>query len=283
MGRGIKGGALGRKFLWLALFFGILCGLENHYQLLRLVELTVEPPGSLPETVLWKSVGSLSRRFWILPMMRRSAIARELGERYPAEIKITSPGWGRIGIAVRPYVPWLSLSYEGREYILSAEGFIWPKHFSVGTGKTSAEGQRLQSWEWDKQLLNPFIDPNRRDSSVQKSSLPIAEIRQWEDSLAGKSWLGNRIRTVVFARGGQRYLKVIAQRNNQRIQLELKDDPRDWEAVFAAVKGILSDPDLSKQGILVIDATYEGKIVARMVSPDGTGGKRLRPEGSESN
>lgn len=78
-------------------------------------------------------------------------------------------------------------------------------------------------------------------------------------------------------------MKVIAQRNNQRIQLELKDDPRDWEAVFAAVKRILSDPDLSKQEILVIDATYEGKIVARMVSPDGTGGKRLRPEGSETN
>jgi hypothetical protein len=216
-------------------------------------------------------------------MMRRRTIARELGERYPAEIKISSSGWGKIGIAVRPFVPWLSFFYEGQEYILSVEGFIWPKRFSVQGGKTPPNGEYLPGWEWDKQLLNPFVDPNRRDSAVQKSTLPIAEIRLWEERLARESWLGNRVRTTVSARGGQRYLKVIAQRNNQRIQLELKDDPREWEAVFPAVRRILADPDVSKQGTLVIDATYEGKIVSRIVTPDGTDGKRLRPEGSESN
>ena len=283
MARGTKRGGPGRKLLVLALFFGILCGLENHYQLLRLVELTIEPPESLPDSVLWSSIGSLSRRFWVIPVMRRASIARELQERYPAEIRVTSPGWGRIGITVRPYLPWLSISYEGKQYVLSLEGFIWPKGFSVGGVKLPAVGDRLPAWEWEKGLLNPFTDPNRRDSAVQKSALPIAEIGRWEQGLAEKTWLGNRVRTMVSARGGQRVLKVIAQRNNQRIQLELKDDPKEWEAVFAAVRRILADPDLSKQGTLLIDATYEGKIVARIVPPDGTDGKRLRPEGSESN
>lgn len=286
MAPGSKRSGLGRKFLWLALFLGVLCGAESHYQLLRLVELTVDPPGSLPEPVLWRSVGSLSRRFWVIPLLRKDAIARELQERYPAEIRVSITGWGRIGISVRPHVPWLLLVYQGQEFILSQDGTIWPRSFSMEESALKRNGNKpdqLPRWEWDNSLLNPFNDPSRRQSTVQPSTLPLEDLKRWNDGLSKQGWFGRQLKTTVSLRGGVRYLKIIAQRNNQRIQLELGDKTEDWETIFPAIRKILAEPERAGEGNLLIDATYEGKIVARHVPPGGTDGKRLRPEGSESN
>ncbi|MFA0887526.1 MAG: hypothetical protein ACC613_00360 [Synergistales bacterium] len=284
MAPGSRRSGLGRKFLWLALFIGILCGAENHYQLLRLVELTVVPSGSLPDPVLWRSIGSLSRRFWIIPLLRRDAIVRELEERYPAEITVSITGWGRIGISVRPHVPWLVLVYQGQDFILSEDGTIWPRSLSMA--ENAQKGRKpvmLPCWEWDKNLLNPFGDPSRRQSIVQLSTLPVQDLREWNDELSKQGWFGRPLRTTVSMRGGVRYLKVVAQRNSQRIQLELGDKTKEWETIFPAIRKILAEPGRAGEGTLIVDATYEGKIVARHVPPDGTDGKRLRPEGSESN
>lgn len=284
MAPGSKRARPGRKLLWLALLLGVLCGLENHYQLLRLVELTITPQGSLPDPVIWRSIGSLSRRFWVIPLLRRETIARELGERYPARITVSISGWGRIAISAQPHVPWLKVVYQGRDYILSADGYIWPKSFSIGAkrDKPGAEAP-LPRWQWDKALQDPFGDPNRRETIVQKSILPIEELRQWQDRLSKQGWLGKTISVSVSSRGGTRFLKVVAQRNGQRIQLELGDQPGNWETIFSATRKILAEQPRAEGTCLVIDATYEGKIVARNLTPDGTDGKRRRPEGSESN
>ncbi len=284
MARGSKQANPGRKLLWLALLLGILCGFENHYQVLRLVELTVTPPGSLPDPVLWRSIGSLSRRFWVIPVLRREAIARELGERYPAEITFSISGWGRIMIKARSYVPWLDLVYQGREYVLSTDGHIWPKSFSIDAkpGKAAGDGA-LPLWHWDKSLQGPFGDIDRRDKIVQKSILPTEDLRRWQEKLSRQGWLGKPISVTASLRGGTRILKVVAQRNNQRIQLELGDHTENWETIFSATRKILAEKDQAEEPSLVIDATYEGKIVARHVPPDGMDGNRRRPEGSETN
>jgi len=282
--RGSKQANPGRKLLWLALLLGILCGFENHYQVLRLVELTVTPPGSLPDPVLWRSIGSLSRRFWVIPVLRREAIARELGERYPAEITFSISGWGRIMIKARSYVPWLDLVYQGREYVLSTDGHIWPKSFSIDAKPGKAAGDKaLPIWYWDKNLQGPFGDIDRRDKIVQKSILPTEDLRRWQDKLSRQGWLGKPISVTVSLRGGTRILKVVAQRNNQRIQLELGDHTENWETIFSATRKILAEKAQADEPSLVIDATYEGKIVARNVPPDGMDGNRRRPEGSETN
>lgn len=78
-------------------------------------------------------------------------------------------------------------------------------------------------------------------------------------------------------------MKVVAQRNNQRIQLELGDHTENWETIFSATRKILAAEARAEGSSLVIDATYEGKIVARNVPPDGTDVRRRRPEGSETN
>jgi len=274
----------GRKLLWLALLLGVLCGLENHYQALRLVELNIVPQGSLPDPVIWRSIGSLSRRFWVIPLLRRETIARELGERYPARITVSISGWGRIAISVQPHEPWLEVVYQGRDYILSVDGYIWPKSLSIGAkrGKAGAV-EALPRWQWDKTLQGPFGDSNRRETIVQKSILPIEEMRRWQDRISKQGWLGKPIFVEVSSRGGTRFLKVVAQRNGQRIQLELGDQPGNWETIFSATRKILAEQPRAEGTCLVIDATYEGKIVARNLTPDGTDGKRRRPEGSESN
>lgn len=274
----------GRKLLWLALLLGVLCGFENHYQSLRLVELTVTPPGSLPDPVLWRSIGSLSRRFWVIPVLRREAIARELGERYPAGITVSISGWGRLGISVRPRVPWLEMVYQGQDYVLSTDGYIWPRSFSIGTKTEKAGGQPpLPRWQWDKNLQGLFTDANRRGTIVQKSSLPMEDLRQWQEKLSRQGWLGKPISVTVSIRGGARFLKVVAQRNNQRIQLELGDRTENWDTIFSATRKILAERTQAEEPGLIIDATYEGKIVASNVPPDGTDGKRQSPEGSETN
>jgi hypothetical protein len=261
-----------------------LCGFENHYQVLRLVELTVTPPGSLPDPVLWRSIGSLSRRFWVIPVLRREAIARELGERYPAEITFSISGWGRIMIKARSYVPWLDLVYQGREYVLSTDGHIWPKSFSIDAKPGKAAGDKaLPIWYWDKNLQGPFGDIDRRDKIVQKSILPTEDLRRWQEKLSRQGWLGKPISITASLRGGTRILKVVAQRNNQRIQLELGDHTENWETIFSATRKILAEKAQAEEPGLVIDATYEGKIVARNVPPDGMDGNRRRPEGSETN
>jgi hypothetical protein len=274
----------GRKLLWLALLLGVLCGFENHYQALRLVELTVTPPGSLPDPVLWRSIGSLSRRFWVIPVLRREAIARELGERYPAGITVSISGWGRIGISVQPRAPWLEMVYQGQDYVLSTDGYIWPKSFSIGTKIEKTGGQApLPRWQWDKNLQGLFTDTNRRDTIVQKANLPMEDLRRWQEKLSRQGWLGKPIFVTVSIRGGARFLKVVAQRNNQRIQLELGDHTENWETIFSATRKILAERAQAEEPSLIIDATYEGKIVASNVPPDGMDGKRRRPEGSETN
>lgn len=283
MARGSKQANPGRKFLWLALLLGVLCGFENHYQALRLVELTVTPPGSLPDPVLWRSIGSISRRFWVIPVLRREAIARELGERYPAEITFSISGWGRIMITARSYVPWLDLVYQGREYVLSTDGHIWPKSFSIDAKPGKPAGGALPLWHWDKSLQGPFGDIDRRDKIVQKSILPTEDLRRWQEKLSRQGWLGKPISVTASLRGGTRILKVVAQRNNQRIQLELGDHTENWETIFSATRKILAEKAQAEEPSLVIDATYEGKIVARNVPPDGMDGNRRRPEGSETN
>lgn len=284
MARGNKQAGPGRKFLCLALLLGILCGFENHYQVLRLVELTVNPPESLPDAVLWRSIGSLSRRFWVIPLLRREAIARELGERYPAGITVSSSGWGRIGISVQPRIPWIVMAYQGQDYVLSTDGYIWPKSFSIGTKLDKVGGKApLPRWQWDKNLQGPFTDTNRRSSLVQKANLPMEDLRLWQEKLSGQGWLGKQISVTVSLRAGGRFLKVVAQRNNQRIQLELGDHTENWETIFSATRKILAAEARAEGSSLVIDATYEGKIVARNVPPDGTDVRRRRPEGSETN
>ena len=285
MALGSKRANPGRKLLWLALLLGVLCGFENHYQALRLVELTVTPPGSLPDPVLWRSIGSLSRRFWVIPLLRKEAIARELEERYPAGITVSISGWGRIVISAQSYVPWLELVYQGRDYVLSTDGHIWPKSFSIDAkpDKATAGDGQLPLWHWDKSLQGPFGDINKRDTIVQKSTLPMEDLRLWQERLSKQGWLGKTISVTVSLRGGSRFLKVVAQRNNQRIQLELGDHTENWETIFSATRKILAERAQAEQSSLVIDATYEGKIVASNVPPDGMDGKRRRPEGSETN
>ena len=284
MPHGSKQANPGRKLLWFALLLGILCGFENHYQVLRLVELRVTPPGSLPDPVLWRSIGSLSRRFWVIPVLRREAIAQELGERYPAEITVSISGWGRIMISAQSYVPWLNLVYQGSEYVLSTDGHIWPKSFSIDAKPRKAAGDgAIPLWHWDKSLQGPFGDLNRRDKIVQKSTLPIEDLRRWQEKISKQGWLGKPTSVTVSLRGGTRILKVVAQRNNQRIQLELGDQIENWETIFSATRKILAENVQAEETSLVIDATYEGKIVAKNVPPDGMDGKRRRPEGSETN
>lgn len=272
----------GRKLLWVALLLGILCGFESHYQVLRLVELTITPPGSLPDQVLWRSIGSLSRRFWLIPLVRRESIARELEERYPADITVSVSGWGLISITVKPHVPWLEVSCQGKEYTLSSSGHIWPKTLSIRETGDPVKKARLPLWVWGKGLQGPFSDSNRKDTVVQKSVLPLEDLRKWQETLSKQEWLGRPVYTAVSSRGGERFLKVVAQRNEQRIQLELDDQTDGWETVFSATRQILGEQERSEAKMVVIDATYEGKIVARNVVPHGTDGKPGRPEGSES-
>ncbi len=283
MAPGNKAPRKGRKLLWLALLLGILGGFENHYQALRLVELTIDPQGSVPDQVLWRSIGSLSRRFWVIPLIRKETIARELEERYPAGIDVSISGWGRIKVSAHPYVPWLKMVYQGKSYILSRDGHIWPQSFSIGPGGKSGTSAPLPLWEWDKSLQGPFGDPNRRDSVVQASRLPIRDLELWQDGLAKQAWLGKPVSVTVALRGGDRFLRIVAQRNNQRIQLELDDQPANWARIFSAVRKIMAEQAQGEGSSLVIDATYDGKIVARSVPPQGMEDKRRRPEGSESN
>ena len=282
MAHGSKGGRNGRKLLWLALLLGVFCGFESHYQILRLVELTITPPGSLPDQVLWRSIGSFSRRFWLIPLVRRESIARELEERFPADIAVSVSGWGLISIAVKPHIPWIEISYQGKEYTLSSSGYIWPKTLSIPETGDPAKKAPLPLWVWGKGLQGPFSDSNRKDAVVQRSALPLEDLHKWQENLTRQKWLGRPIYAVVSTRGGERFLKIVAQRNEQRIQLELDDQTDGWETVFSAARQILGEQERSEAKIVVIDATYEGKIVARNVVPQGTDSKPGRPEGSES-
>lgn len=282
MAHGSKGNRSVRKLLWLALLLGVLCGFENHYQVLRLVELTITPAGSLPDQVLWRSIGSFSRRFWLIPLVRKESIARELEQHFPADIAVSVSGWGLISITVKPHVPWLEISCQGREYTLSSSGHIWPKTLSMRDTGDPVKRMPLPRWVWGKDLQGPFSDSNRKDEVVQKSALPLEDLRKWQETISRQKWLGRPVYTAVSTRGGERFLKVVAQRNEQRIQLELDDQTDGWETVFSAARQILGEQERSEAKIVVIDATYEGKIVARNVVPQGTDSKPGRPEGSES-
>ena len=286
MARGIRSARPGRAVLWIALLLGVLCGFENHYQALRLVELKIVPAGSLPDPVLWKSIGSLSRRIWVIPVLRRGAITRELEERYPAGINVSVSGWGRISISAVPRLPWIELGYKGQEFVVSTDGYIWPESLSMGwkgVGQRAGKLAKLPHWDWDKDLQAPFEDPGKRENVVQKSTLPIKDVMAWQEKLSAQGWIGKPISVAVSVRGGERFLKVVAQRNKQRIQLEVDDDIEKWDTIFSATRKILSGQPDAGGATLLVDATYEGKIVVGNVPPDGTDGNGRRPEGSESN
>ena len=108
-----------------AVFTGFLLAAEGRYAVMRLGDISVTPPGALPQHVVWGVLTTRQELFWPSLLSSKKEYEEIIENYYPADVKLKLRGWGKFRLEVKPLAPAYKVFWGGKYWYLSEEGKLW--------------------------------------------------------------------------------------------------------------------------------------------------------------
>ncbi|MDR1136831.1 MAG: hypothetical protein LBK91_00785 [Synergistaceae bacterium] len=256
--RRIKGGR--RKWKRYILIASILCGAfyfaEMRYCFFRMRNIVITPGNVIPEEVIWQALPKNVDDFWPLLFFCESRFERRIMDYYPVSVDLAVTGWGKYRVDVAPLDIFLAVSWNSEHWWLSSGGRMWRANLPAGGMVKGMAFPNRPILSWDLRLPVP-IDPEHQRCDIYPSSLPVARITKWYDTLDRIEWK-NSVYCLMAKKIEGRQMVHILLGSSDRITGEIivKDDASDWLSLAAALENIYPSASGGVPDGLVINATY---------------------------
>ncbi|WP_172634024.1 hypothetical protein [Thermanaerovibrio velox] len=256
------------KPLWrivlLALLVGILWGVESNINLMRMLGVTVVPPGLLPEEAVWSILTPTERRFWPLAAFRSEEIAERLESRVPVSAEVSIANWGWLRFRVSPLHPRAMVMWKGRFWLWASEGKVWPASLPQNVtvkGMVYPSGPVVY---WDTSM-DPLFEGASVNREVMPSNVPLVKIMNILDVIRSIRVSDAGLKGLKVLRGDESpigiAIYVSGDAETMRVMFPIKDEA-GAERIFRVLK-ILKEKGAISGDQMLVDCTYKDKIILR--------------------
>jgi hypothetical protein len=215
---------------------GFLYYAEVRYSFFRLREIEVTPGNVIPEDVIWQAFPERAASFWPLLMWGNCNFEKGITNYYPVSAKLSVTGWGKYRLTVTPLEIFLGVSWNSNMWWLSEDGRMWLANLPTMTKVRGLTYPDKPILAWDSQLPLP-MDQERQTGDIYPSSLPMAKIKKWYDTIDKIEW-NKDIYCLIAKRIDGRQVVQILLGDAERIigEIVVKEDASDWLSLAAALK-----------------------------------------------
>ncbi|MDR1470928.1 MAG: hypothetical protein LBS75_00240 [Synergistaceae bacterium] len=244
--------------------FSALCGVlyftEGRYEFFRLRDLAITPANVLSDDIIWRAVPGNANVFWPCLLFRGRDFVRGVADYYPVDVKLKLAGWGRYKVSVSPLDVFLGVSWNSKFWWLSANKRMWRADLPSSASVRGLRFPNRPILAWDPEMAMP-IDPERQMGDVYPSSLPMAKIVKWYDTIEKIAW-NEEIYCLLAKKADGRPVVQILLGSEERITGEIivKDDASDWLPLAAALEKIYPGRAGKVPPGLIINATFTDTI-----------------------
>jgi hypothetical protein len=247
------------KVVLVGILLGSMFSLENRLHLMRTRKIELYPPHCEIEEFLWDSIDAKSMRFWpkaYLELLKFKGVAER---QFPVKISINIVSWGSFGLSFCSLQPKFLLRWSNGTWAVADNGSLWdwndPEFIGLYPSNTT-----LPTVTWTQRLPVPFETALGR--RVHVTLLPVSQVLSWLQQLGRLGWLEQTSVISVDRQGGHYRIHVTIHRpDRRRLILLLSDDLTVWPLIAQALDAILKDNP--QEAELVIDATYDGKLIVK--------------------
>ena len=246
-----------------AVFIGFLLAAEGRYAVMRLGDISVAPPGALPQHVVWGVLTPRQELFWPSLLASKKEYEETIESYYPADVKLRLRGWGKFRLEVRPLVPSYKVFWGGKYWYLSDEGKLWSSSLRENMMLREHDAEKKPVLTWGTDRATP-VDMGNLKGNVLSSSIPIRLIRSWYAMSDELGWGRNVKYIQAGVKEGSQIVRVIfyTAGNKNGAQLILPNEAEKWPETGLAVKKLYGGIENLPPDIY-IDGTYKGKILIR--------------------
>ena len=256
-----------KKPSWLGLalcstLLGALLGLDDRYAPLAVREYCVKADSPAMEKLFWDVFPSRHARYWPLFLSKARDAGAFLEKTRPVRVETRVTGFGSFVTEIRPLSLWVAVQWRGQLWYVSQEGQMWNAAEEVAAPIPLLRLLWRVSASFDNLKQDRYPPPK----GVFPSVFPMESIEGFLKGLGGAPWFGGVREVDLDRRAGSELFKLRLVRGEQEFVILIQKDKHEWRNLETAVGDILDS--LYREGVkrLLIDATYEGKIVLRELS-----------------
>jgi len=254
-----------RVALFLIFLSGVLYCTEEQFQFFRLRSITFDSLALVSDDQLWKRVEPIAHRFWPVFSLRLGRIEKLIMAEAPVDIHITRTGSGAFKVKVKPLEPWFMVFWAGGAWFLAREGRMWSVHHSMNSIISQQSAREGAVLVWGRGLPDPVPSGIDIENSVKDSLIPCDEIESWKEALDNLGFY-KKVSSITINRSeGRRTVEILERTSEGSVRILLDEFPAHWPPLLEAVNDILSQTGLKDKNLLV-DTTYSGKILVRVIS-----------------
>ncbi|MDR3076494.1 MAG: hypothetical protein LBU26_04255, partial [Synergistaceae bacterium] len=176
----------------------------------------------------------------------------------PVSVKLKVTGWGKYRMTVAPLDILLAVSWNSKIWWLSTGGMMWPATLSASEKVKGLSFPNKPILAWDAQLPLP-IDSERQMGDIYPSSLPMAKIKKWYDTIDRIEWNKDIYCLMAKKIEGRQVVQILLGSENRITgEIVVKEDASDWLSLAAALKNKNIYPGASGEVPmgLSVNATY---------------------------
>jgi len=254
-----------RVVLFLVFLSGMLYCTEERFQFFRLRSVSFDSLALVSDDQLWKRVEPKAHRFWPFFSLKLGSIERSIMAEAPVDIDISRTGPGVFKVKAKPLEPWFMVFWAGGEWFLAREGRMWSVHHSMNSIISQQSAREGAVLVWGRGLPDPVPSGIDIENSVKDSLIPCDEIESWKEALDNLGFY-KKVSSITINRSeGRRTVEILERTSEGSVRILLDEFPAHWPPLLEAVNDILSQTGLKDKNLLV-DTTYSGKILVRVIS-----------------
>jgi hypothetical protein len=240
----------------LSIFCGAIYFAEVRYGFFRLKNIEITPGNVLPSDIIWQAMPAGTEEFWPSLFFGGAEFERSITKYYPVLLKVKPVGWGKYRVTVAPLEIFLAVAWNNEHWWLSKDGRMWRAALPAMAMVNGMSYPSRPILAWDAQLPLP-IDPEKFIGDIYQSSLPIAKISKWYDTIDRINWKNDIYCLMAKKIDGRQVVQILlGTEGNITGEIVVKEDASDWLSLAAALRNIYpASPGRVPPG-LSINATY---------------------------
>ena len=220
----------------ISIAFGFLYYAETRFGFMRLREIEVTPGNVIPQEVIWQAFPKQAASFWPMLMSPNSNFESWITDYFPVSIKLSLTGWGKYKLTVAPLEIFSGLSWDSKMWWLSEDGRIWQADLPAAALVKGLAYPDRPILAWDSELPLP-MDQEAQHGDIYPSSLPMAKIMKWYDTIEKIEWNKDIYCLITKKIEGRQVVQILLG-DAERItgEIVVKEDASDWLSLAAALK-----------------------------------------------
>ncbi len=254
-----------RVVILLSCIAGVLYCIEDRFQVLRVREVSFESLALVSDDFFWSRIDPESHRYWPVLLYRSGRIKNRIMSEAPVSMNLILVEPGSFKASFVPLEPWFMVFWSGGEWFLSNEGHMWSVHHAMNSIISQQAAREGPVIVWGEGLPDPISSGVDIEVSVADSVIPIHELESWKKVLEETGFYRRISSITINRREGKRLVEILERSADGSVRILLNDTSADWPPLLRAVDDILSQSGISGKN-LIVDTTYSGKILVRVIS-----------------